>query len=399
MQKKSTILFITVCTTISLYAQEWKTTFSKSLENVSITYGNDDKYKGQLSNGSLEGMGIYYWSSGIYYFGNWSNGQLNGYGIYLVPEGAFSTDCQVYVGNFSNGSVSGSGACYDSQGNLIFYGNFSNGKPTETYPNPSSTFRTIESSDGNKYIGETKDGAANGYGIYIWENGDLWFGGWENGVIKRGIHLFYNADIYESKQNIQNTIHIEFNPAYTQLFTPQITRFRWSFAPGYAYRLGKVPESGYAQFDRLLKRLKNGFLWETEIQYYFSRKSGIAINISGVHSSVQGSNVLIPEYGQAERYEQKQQTTYIGPAWVARSETNRSLFYSSISLGSLFYTETQILDNIQKKTTASAFGINYSLGGEYKLSPNWAMGLKIGYTFGAAFNFKTGGQTFKTEEP
>jgi len=170
-----------------------------------------DKYKGQQSNGTREGLGAYYWSEGSCYFGNWSNGQRTGFGMLLVREGYFISgcdNCAVYVGNWNNSKQSGNGVCYDKLGNLIYAGKFSNGKPTETYPMtvslPAYKFQTIEYDSGDKYIGETQSGKRNGYGIYVWSSGDAWFGDWENGERSgKGISLLYNSSwqIWDCKGN------------------------------------------------------------------------------------------------------------------------------------------------------------------------------------------------------
>jgi len=205
----------------------------------------------------------------------------------------------------------------------------------------------------------------------------------------------YVADFKIAERN-QNAV----DPANVKWAAPQISRFRWSFVPGYAFRLGKDPEpSGYAQFDELIKRLSNCFSWETEIQYYFNQGHGIALNINGVHSTAFGNNVYVPEYGQASQCKLKQQIIFIGPAWATRYEADKFLFSGCISLGPLFYAETLMPDNFSAKMTAVSFGMNYGIGGEYKLSPDWALGLKIGYTLGTASNFKIGGQTIKTDDP
>jgi len=190
------------------------------------------------------------------------------------------------------------------------------------------------------------------------------------------------------------------NSATVMSFTPQFSRFRWSFSSGYANRMGKDAESsGSAQFDRLYKKIGNCISWDTEIQYYFNPGNGIALNINGVYSMASDNNVFVPEYGQASQCKIKQQITFIGPAWATRFETDRFLFSGSVALGPLFYAESLIPDNYVAKLTTVAFGVNCGIGGEYKLSPNWAMGLKIGYTLGSASNFKMGGQTITTEDP
>ena len=220
-------------------------------------------------------------------------------------------------------------------------------------------------------------------------------------IVKNGIRekntlpRKYVADFRIAERN-QNSV----SPEKIIWSEPQFTKFRWSFAAGYAGRWGKDPESsGYAQYDRLYKKLRNGFSWETEIQYYFNKGNGIALNISGVHTSASDKNVYVPDYGQASQCKLKQQIIYVGPAWATRYEAENFLFSGCISLGSIFYAESVIPDNREVKATAVAFGMNWGIGAEYKLSPDWAMGLKLGYTVGTASNFKVGGQTFKTEDP
>jgi hypothetical protein len=109
--------------------------------------------------------------------------------------------------------------------------------------------------------------------------------------------------------------------------------------------------------------------------------------------------VYVPEYGQASQCKVAQQIIFVGPAWATRFETEQFLFSGTISLGSIFYAESLMPDNYQAKMTTVSFGLNCGIGGEYKLSPNWAMGLKVGYTMGTASEFKINGQTIKTEEP
>jgi hypothetical protein len=220
-------------------------------------------------------------------------------------------------------------------------------------------------------------------------------------IIKNGIRekntlpRRYVADFSVAKRN-PNAV----NPEKVTWSEPKKTGFRWSFSFGYANRWGKDPESsGNAQYDQLSKKLRNGFSWESEIQHYFNKGNGIALNISGVHTSASEQNVYVPEYGQANQCKLKQQIIYIGPAWATRYEADKFLFSGCVSLGPLFYAETLMPDHFSAKMTAVSFGMNYGIGGEYKLSSDCALGLKIGYTIGTASNFKIGGQTLKSDEP
>ncbi len=193
----------TVATNLS--KGEWRTSMRKVVDNVTEKY-SDDVYKGQKSNGKRNGMGVYRWNSGSYYFGEWSNGDMNGYGLRVCGEGrAISNcpDCVYFVGNWKDDKKSGKGTCYDKYGNLIYYGDFADDRPTGTYPTTgnysSYKFECINYESNNSvYIGETKDGKRHGYGVYIWNNwyGNAWYGHWENDKRSgNGIDLFYDGSI------------------------------------------------------------------------------------------------------------------------------------------------------------------------------------------------------------
>jgi len=192
------ISLATLSPSAAVWEQSTKTALGKVMEYVTDSWNNGDRFKGQ---GTQKGLGMYKWPSGSYYVGNWKNGNYDGYGMQLVSDGKQVNNCdycQVYVGNFSSDKKYGKGACYNSNGDLIYYGDFSNDKPVDTYPMvksyPEYKFETIVYDNGNKYIGETKNGSQAGYGIFVWADGDAWFGNWKNGSRNGdGIFLSYNA--------------------------------------------------------------------------------------------------------------------------------------------------------------------------------------------------------------
>jgi opacity protein-like surface antigen len=180
----------------------------------------------------------------------------------------------------------------------------------------------------------------------------------------------------------------------------QISRFRWAVAAGYAYRLGRIPPpSGSPRFDELFKKIRPGVYWETDLQYFFNHGNGIGLTINGVHSSASGQNIDIPELGQVSHIDIKQHVFYVGPAWATRLETDRFLFSGSLSPGVIIFTESTFTTLLSMQMTSVVFGMNYGIGAEYKLSPNYAVGLKAGYTLGSVSELKFGGQTVKLDEP
>jgi hypothetical protein len=182
---------------------DWRTQMRKVFDNTTENYSNG-AYKGQKSNGFRHGLGAYWWNeTNDYYWGNHSNGLRHDNGICIVGNDSFinyCSGCIYYVGNWSNNVKHGKGNCYDKEGNLIYSGDFSNDRPTGTYPstekNSRYKFECIEYDSGDKYVGETYNGQRHGYGIYLWKNGDAWYGPWKDGNRDgQGIELYYNGNV------------------------------------------------------------------------------------------------------------------------------------------------------------------------------------------------------------
>ena len=178
----------------------WRSALRKCNDYVTKMYDNSH-YKGQLNDGVRSGLGMYYWFDGVYYIGNWRLGKKNGEGMYLTDQGHIVNcpDCAYYVGYWSDGDMSGKGTCYDKFGNLIYYGNFVNDTPTETYPTlgmNSFKFECIEYTSGNYYLGETYGGKRHGIGVYIWKDGGIWYGHWTDGERDGyGIYMPYQGSV------------------------------------------------------------------------------------------------------------------------------------------------------------------------------------------------------------
>jgi hypothetical protein len=143
----------------NVYDGEW--TFGKFDGKGTLTFANGEVYTGYFKNGYRNGNGKFTYQNGTVYDGNWQydswsgagkttwlngdeyvgsfkDGYRDGYGVYSCPAGEIYNcpGCKKYEGNWRRNLKEGTGRCYDSRGNVIYSGYFSNDRPVSTYPAP-----------------------------------------------------------------------------------------------------------------------------------------------------------------------------------------------------------------------------------------------------------------------
>lgn len=179
-------------------------------------------YYGELHNYQRDGYGTYAWDSGTVYSGEWYEGERygigfslfgntvhygnysgepNGHGTTIVTDSlsylAGAVGSRVYVGDFVEGTPHGQGTLYGHDGTLLYNGEFERGVPVGTYPTQENytPYRWSYESlpGGDSYEGETLRGVREGFGIYRWADGSMWFGYWEDGL-REGEGLYINAN-------------------------------------------------------------------------------------------------------------------------------------------------------------------------------------------------------------
>ena len=98
------------------------------------------------------------------------------------------------------------------------------------------------------------------------------------------------------------------------------------------------------------------------------------------------------------RLDERERILYIGPTYVTRSETDKFLLITSLGVGPIFIWDKMFVSSIEANATKTTIGANAALSGEYKMSSNLGLGLKLACTVGSIGSMKFEGQTIKADE-
>ena len=117
-------------------------------------------YIGEYKNNIPNGKGIKYYKNGnILYEGEFINGKFEGNGKYIYDDGKY------YIGQYKNGLREGKGIIYYKNRKLLFEGKFINDKR-------EGNGKYIWE-NGEYYIGQYKNGLRNGKGTMYYSNGNI----------------------------------------------------------------------------------------------------------------------------------------------------------------------------------------------------------------------------------
>ena len=136
--------------------------------NEKYIWDDDKYYIGEFKNNLPNGKGIKYYSNGnILFEGNFINGKFDGNGKYYYDDGNY------FIGEYKNGLRNGRGTEYYRNGKIMYEGDFINNKME------GNGKYILE--DGEYYIGQWKNGSPHGKGTLYYSNGKIMCeGNWIN---------------------------------------------------------------------------------------------------------------------------------------------------------------------------------------------------------------------------
>lgn len=203
--------------------------------------------------------------------------------------------------------------------------------------------------------------------------------------------LFAFTSTALGQEKTQNSIEYEVVESYKD--------FRFAIGGGYALRLGKITDAGDANLNEMSKKLRHGYTVDADAQYFFKESWGLGINANWVSSNTSGSNVSIPGLERTiNNYKETQNMLFVGPSYAGRTETDKFLLVSTISVGPLFYLDRMTLDGVAVDAKKTTFGVNAGIAGEYKLNATTGLGLKLSYTLGSINSVNIEGQNVDMDE-
>jgi len=225
--------------------------------------------------------------------------------------------------------------------------------------------------------------------------------------------------IQKGSTNITNTVNLKYITSYiinddvqesSRAITDNKTNnekepvFRIAIGGGYAKGRGEIKKTGDSKIDKLSNDIVNGYNIEGDIEYYFNLKQKDALNFAAAlhfnyidhHGAT--TDIDIPDFGHANRYEESQRVFYIAPAFVMRYDLPAWLFTFSAGFGVIFFTNPISIDYGQITGSKTTIGSHTGISAEYKISQNWGIGLRFSVAGGVINSMNIGGVNVKFDQ-
>ena len=222
---------------------------------------------------------------------------------------------------------------------------------------------------------------------------------WQNNV------LFLNKIALKMNKNIIFLLLIALFVVPTvsaQTVNEGTPRFRIAVQGGYGYRLGKYQDTGQSIVDQHNKRLKKGFVYGADMNWFTASDMGFGLKYSNMHSKSEDMVTITYDNGTVEsgEYTDMVDLRFIGPTFASRyvSQDNRCIFLLDFGLGYLSYTDNgRVIHPMSIKGGTLGFcadaGVDFRLMNSIYLGATFSM---IGGTL-SSYNYTENGNTSKVE--
>ena len=157
-----------------------------------------------------------------------------------------------------------------------------------------------------------------------------------------------------------------------------VPNWRIAFHGGVGYRLAKVADTGSADLNDYLKKLKLGYTYGGDITYFFSETLGAGIKVNDMHSSQKADVMVTYDDGSKHvgRLSDAIDIMFVGPMLSYRSFnlSNRNAFYMNYAFGYVSYLDDAELMN-KYSISGGTLGYMAEVGYDMAVSENLSFGL------------------------
>jgi len=206
-------------------------------------------------------------------------------------------------------------------------------------------------------------------------------------------HIYFT---FKHKEEIRNTLLPAGQVAFYQKNYFQIAevpadmipdnnnfpRYRFAVSGGWSYRTAKLSNSIQSDFRNHYQKLKSGFHYDLGISYYFSELLGVGLKYNEFLTSYETENVYLTypnghtEYGNLK---DSYRIKFFGPVFCTRllNSKMKNCLLMELGLGYMDYQDKGNLVSIPVKINGSTVGSYLSIGYDFGIAKDLALGLQL----------------------
>ncbi len=182
-------------------------------------------------------------------------------------------------------------------------------------------------------------------------------------------------------------------------------RIRLNADYGYSSRRVKISDDVPAEFKDYMNDLKSGTNFNADVSYFFSNRYGIGFKYSRFSTStfVDGISVFDPATGEVlgiGLVEDNISISFVGPTFFERGTIvpDKLLYVSNLTIGQVSYFNDAKFLTFPIKIEGKNIGIGGTIGLDFFITKDFAIGVNFSYLYGKITNIKVNGESIDMEE-
>ncbi|MDR1155226.1 MAG: porin family protein [Bacteroidales bacterium] len=164
----------------------------------------------------------------------------------------------------------------------------------------------------------------------------------------------------------------------------QLPRATLKLDAGYGWRTAPTSDQLTDDMKAYVEHLKSAFVWNASFDFFFNDRFGIRMTFYQYLASHSDQAYKI-NTGKSGTLATKDRITHIGPAFVFRLSFGRQkswIFDANVGMGYIGYRENTTFADEYFKYSGASLGMQTGAGLEYRIAPQWSIGINMQLTSG-----------------